>query len=559
MKFSIYILLLCFLFGTSLSNSHAQTNSCEGKTTVFINPTNTEVPTPSINPATVIPSSAVTATDGYRKIWWVHGLGGNDGAWQRAAAATSNFVTLPTGMVFPPRQADSHLPNLSSFTSSIEPTAAKLIEDYLEVQSAVQEPEDHIKNIIIGHSQGGIISRWADYIYDKTEEQIGSSDRRFGGVVTFGSANGGAQIINNKDDLQQFLNESCEELSAGFISEVAVNLANQIETTINQSLILDLFINEDEIADQLLTVSNVSIGFFCNVLDDVLRGLVLEDLDTPLSEEYAVGTPQIDDQLNAYDSPTIPKVAFYGTEVPDEMIWRSFYYFTNNPNTADYFSAINDDRGVESADNNQLYYQAKTIAYTYMLDNSTFPDINYYIPCLGLEEFLMEELGVDELSIDYDNLICSINTNNTSYCNLINSWEKGFNWWRDANDRWKVIIGALEPVNGNVYDGCECAYPAGESGWTPFIPMDFEVADCTSDFPDRWCRTLYAQGQIGWTEKAADGVVLAESAIAMPGAQEVEMPGSSHMQMRNDDQLREKLLLLFEGEYGPFFKTGIQQ
>ena len=57
-----------------------------------------------------------------------------------------------------------------------------------------------------------------------------------------------------------------------------------------------------------------------------------------------------------------------------------------------------------------------------------------------------------------------------------------------------------------------------------------------------------------------DGVVTKESALGMPGAislspEQMHMPGSQHMQMRNDPNLRNKLNALFRGDYNSFFIT----
>ena len=54
----------------------------------------------------------------------------------------------------------------------------------------------------------------------------------------------------------------------------------------------------------------------------------------------------------------------------------------------------------------------------------------------------------------------------------------------------------------------------------------------------------------------SDGVVLANSAAALPGANFVSrMSQTSHMQMRNNSELKSGLNRLFEGEFGWYFKT----
>jgi hypothetical protein len=59
-------------------------------------------------------------------------------------------------------------------------------------------------------------------------------------------------------------------------------------------------------------------------------------------------------------------------------------------------------------------------------------------------------------------------------------------------------------------------------------------------------------------DKPSDGVVLTESAMAFPGAQAEEMPGSNHQQMRNDSNTKAKMLKLLGGGFGAYFTTAVR-
>lgn len=59
-------------------------------------------------------------------------------------------------------------------------------------------------------------------------------------------------------------------------------------------------------------------------------------------------------------------------------------------------------------------------------------------------------------------------------------------------------------------------------------------------------------------EYESDGVVLASSAMAYPGADvgpDNALIGSNHQQMRNDSNLGAKLEELFAGDHGSYFET----
>jgi pimeloyl-ACP methyl ester carboxylesterase len=114
---------------------------------------------------------------------------------------------------------------------------------------------------------------------------------------------------------------------------------------------------------------------------------------------------------------------------------------------------------------------------------------------------------------------------NTPYTEKYEAWKAGEDWLNQANTRWESVIGALE-------------------------------YDIISIFPLAWESTI----------KESDGVVVAESAVNLPGMtnapvrlngiwEDGEWTGSTHMQIRNDGALKEALEKLYDGQYGWFFYT----
>jgi hypothetical protein len=100
------------------------------------------------------------------------------------------------------------------------------------------------------------------------------------------------------------------------------------------------------------------------------------------------------------------------------------------------------------------------------------------------------------------------------------AWQEGVHWFDNANTQWESIIGA---------------------------------------------RTYDKQTNKWITKPKNDGIVLAESAMNLPGATHDPVEiftsngrvriGSSHMQVRNDLGLKLALKDLFDGKYGKFFQT----
>jgi len=85
------------------------------------------------------------------------------------------------------------------------------------------------------------------------------------------------------------------------------------------------------------------------------------------------------------------------------------------------------------------------------------------------------------------------------------------------------------------------------------------TAACEQSIPgltDCYSRPVFSTNRI---EHESDGVVLAKSAMAYPGAKAVPMDGSNHQQMRNDENTKKRLFELWNGEHGTFFFTKEKQ
>lgn len=141
------------------------------------------------------------------------------------------------------------------------------------------------------------------------------------------------------------------------------------------------------------------------------------------------------------------------------------------------------------------------------------------------------------------------------------AYKKGVDWFPTLNDSYKSLIGALE-LNVDIQQsqtGCQCdEYEYGELVSTTFISG---VTDCESLNQGNgyiWsyeCSPVYSVSY-SYTYKDSDGFILKESAQAIPNNVHVsDMPGSNHLQMRNDGNTKDKLDALFTGAIHPYFLT----
>ena len=136
-------------------------------------------------------------------------------------------------------------------------------------------------NIGVGHSLGGLAIRELD----RTRT---GNNRRLGGLITIGTPNDGAPIVNSiqNGDVTDVMNDACERLSAGPFSEIPY---------------------------VPVVVQGVSNNIICNILsNNLLDGIFQTQAAGPSPADAAVGSPFLT-TLNS-SSPNIPAISIRGNE-----------------------------------------------------------------------------------------------------------------------------------------------------------------------------------------------------------------------------------------------------
>jgi hypothetical protein len=446
-----------------------------------------------------------------RPIYFIHGLGGQgdeDGSlgisWSQASIWVEHEYFV-----------NSRRPDYADV--SLEFAAIELkgdLEDY-EVSD-----EDAI---LIAHSQGGIVSRRVDQMY--TTGEVGAEPRTFGGLITFGSPHQGAMILNNRDDLMEWITPSCENLTDGPLTEEVEN-----------SFFLDLFLNPADI-DEFQEL-------ICGTLEHNIAPFVFRDYFSGITESYQVGSEQLA-ELNTF-IPEIPYICFYGTET-EPIIWNTLTHILpgHEPNNtvtygADPFESGGDTYFFNYADEMMDKYYSKYIQYDNIADE-------YY-------SLLYD--GDLESILCYLSVICAINANNAldESIDIRDAYKKGYDWFANANTTWQGIIGAGS-FEAETYT-CSC-YNYGAFG--TFSYEEYTVEEGEYCYTDDYNTDCTATVNFNWEVKPSDGVVLVESASEcngnLAGVASRNMPGSNHFSMRNDINTKLRLIETFDGLHGEFFIT----
>ena len=455
------------------------------------------------------PQPPAPDTNEVRRIYFIHGLGNNKSAFSMAATACEVGATN-----FPARKCEVILPDYSLSLDTLY-LAANDVRNKIGNQADIDRergkynliaPKPNLLNparaIIIAHSQGGIVTRELMHL---DMVQPGSSGTghstlwdgmNYGGVVTVASPLQGAMILNNRQSILNMANDACNRIASATI--------------------------EGEIPD-------IVLPFLRNKLNSLIDGACKFASNTALPEfffndhykkitkSYSVGANDINilnQDTNNAQYMAFPKMAFYAVEPQTNIFWRTLNWMVKNPNDTSSFQANDDWDLLDSAQKIINNFQARKESYyaEYQRCNGIYMNTRK-IP------FPLINLGIGYIYITKAH---------AAYSKYL-SYRDGLEWFDNVNESWKDVIGV---------------------------------------------RTTFVMGErhhvVKYTD--CDGVVLAESAANLPGAtwepvkifpnenSSVDInKGSSHMQVRNDEGLREHLDKLFTGNYHPWFKVEKQQ
>jgi hypothetical protein len=427
---------------------------------------------------------------GDRIIFWVHGLGGNEHSWAVAAQEVRrdwDVSSLET--------------TYSEFSLAV---AGGGLHDNQLIPLGVpamitNQVDDPMENFLIAHSQGGLVSRATDAFY--IDQNFNDEDRMFGGIVTFGSPHAGAKIINNIPDIQDFAAVSCDVLIDG-----------PAEENFQGNWYIDLIIPDDtfeEALDQL-----------CGFVGSQVLPSILSNFQAGITDDYAVGSPALSDLNNV--SSTIPGVAFHGIE-EDPIIWRTLFSLQNNPNDFPAFGADDEQEMIDWANENTLMYEMKYYEYSDQYDESP-------------SGFLWNGI------LNFDD---NFGFGDGDALNLMLKYYQGWQWWLRADVNYKTLIGAVEYEPNGIGFLCECETDDSYGNYTSysysFVESEIECYNMEDNYT--FCEATEVE-LFTRVDYQSDGIVLASSAMAYPGADvgpDNAMHGSNHQQMRNDSNLEVKL------------------
>ncbi len=483
-------------------------------------------------------------------IFFIPGLGGNSLAWTDVIVETNGPQNQYP--LYPARNARAiqfATPSYPGYAQGSNMFAAgdDTYTDMLNVPYSNYGVTDVTANIVIAHSQGGLVAREVDRTM-----RLNGRTPKFGGIVTFGSPHGGAEILTNglpysrggQNMIQDFGEDMCKDLSDGPLWDSLTTADPFFYKMIR------FFSWERKIVD----LKNEICEFFAQ---DVVSWALPGD-SVYLTQDYMAHNQHnsvpnhLLNTMNNY-TPTIPIVAFYGVE-EEPVFWRQMGSLIEGVHTASAFSADADQKFVNDANTTQANYYSK---YQVFKGHAKWQEKKRDAFCVF--PVIVVTLGIP----------CMIHTEKRArYYNTQLAYERGYDFLRKANKRWKGIIGARK--TGFTMDGFECkCRKLGSWRFTTSIVQN--RSDCPVGFNNtpQGMQFCFVRPNVKWTttKKPNDGVVLAESARNVPGGtvngnlalEDYELTNCNHQQLRNHPETAAKLNRLFDtNDYDTFFRTNLR-
>jgi hypothetical protein len=483
---------------------------------------------------------------GLRYIGFVHGLGGDQTSWVDAENWTTNNYKTNSGR-------PNYVGWETSFNDVAQALNSGLTVDYNSQFSTTINSRCYLNDYIIGHSQGGIGTRYLDYKWDTQTHNTRYGDRRtIHGLVTFGSTHGGADIGLTKEQHAEFIGQ--------LVSTVVLRGKSKILYDLADNGIGKWFSNKFYAVNEKID----------KLIETELVPLALEGVHAKTLDELATGSKTMDSLKNHPSK--LHKLAFYGVETAPEC-WRVIdNMVTKSAEEYDEFDAISDGALIDTMNMILDNHIGEINA-----NNRIIKRNNKLMLASTALAFLPGGLVVKLLSAG---ALATLTVQNNAKNNENYHRQKSADFLNNANTQWRYLIGSYHVDSVTTITETkhmvkwEEKYKVG-SKWSSKEKTNFpEWWDAQAHYNNvnvhrkrNMQLSTYTTTHTFQKFYPSDGVALCKSQMAFPGApydhkpisnekpgeSKYEMFGNNHFQERNSPQTKEKLFKLYDGGFGKYW------
>ena len=379
-----------------------------------------------------------------RRIYFIHGLGGDKTAWNKAAEACMNKSLNISG--FPARKCRADRPDYITSTTSLY-WAADDVRSTIENQAGLDSTLYGMRPsraIVIAHSQGGVVMRQLMHMNMVQDTHLlpihGMS---YGGVVTVASPLQGAAILKNRQKIFALVNDGCKKLVVGPEFDLVSNVNIKLNLNGFGGWIVSLFDLEDKLNTQieklLSNMLNNMTDPVCDFATNNIMPMFFKQYYDGITDFYNPGISQGINHINTLNQDTtnnqykkFPKMAFYAVEPQENLFWRTLNWMYYDPN------GNNGQKGpnvgcFEANDDWRLYdSMARPLIDLYKSKSKGYQTLYNFYNLRATDAFIRGDV--------YAYLAAENRAMNAYFGQL--SWEEGLTWLNNINESWQIIIGA---------------------------------------------------------------------------------------------------------------------
>lgn len=486
-----------------------------------------------------------------RLIYFVHGLGGSSQSWSKAYNYWTVKHGTETGYVHYPVLIYYNLPAINEFHQQsffdaslyayqrMQAEAATYYQNYQDFQ------DDPLKKLYgkpyaIGHSQGGLVLRdiamknalpnnlsqndpryaYFDYNLAYNPSQTPPyTNQKFFGIITFGTPHAGAKIA----DAQTQITELGVSLGIAAINNGTAAVFSKIDKIFPIGIL------------NLSPTLNSTTSILSSLSDDLVNLLIPivgKGRTDPITKQYTPDAPYLNNYLNTYNDPNMPKSLFYGEEV-DPVFWRmAQYILLGDAANENQFEANEDSKLMNAVVDILSNLDKRRLDIDRDIQNKKAKLTTLKFSTAGSYFF-----GRKTLQGDIEVLNTEKNKNLIYTTSLLG-----------ANLKYKLIIGATQESTVITGTRCHCDEPLQKQQSRIYNGK----VDCATLMSCTDVETDYIY-EIRFNEYPSDGTVLASSQRAFPGCMDkykILMPGTNHLQMRNSTETKKALWKVYDVDAG---------
>ena len=537
MKNLIYIFsIVSFLISTHIT---AQDN-CNNQSIDF-NYSENNIPTNAAEGSGPFPPPPPPPFEDERIVGYIHGISGGSNTWVSArnwTEETYELAVTPTELYY-------NMDNLKDASARIqEQMNIANINHVINTNSTY----DYASSFLVAHSLGGLVSRDIEYRTLHTSQS--DWQQQFGGLITFGTPHQGTGLVNNSELAIEIAQEGCSLASATYVSQfIEENFSNLgvLSGFVKNFLYSITLESDDELEDQGISIQGI-------VCDNILSFVLNSAFSGMLPQIASDMSPDSDElaKLNSHDF-TLPLIVCYGLE-DDPVSLRQIVATQNNIDEYDFGTANLENEEQEIIDDFTDYLLGLEASYDFYSNL----EIPWYVFALNIAENAIEGSVVGNI---FGQLVGSVigavvgaifgifeNSNAPNYDLIAFSYLAYWNWALKFDENYRLVMD-LDDVTTE-FTGTNTVYECTLNG--VIIDSDIDLTDLV-DISDIECGYVdYPIYSVISNRYESDGTVRANSAKLCPHSNtflEFDMPGSNHVQLKNDKNTARILIDIFKGDY----------